>query len=60
MAADHQRLADRYGLTAVTQSSNGPQMTEEGEMLQSSTPDVALVLGDGQDQGAGSLYITSR
>jgi len=58
--ADQDLLCRAYGLEAVTVSTSGMPDVEDDEEFQKSFEEVALVLGDRLDKGAGSLLITSR
>ena len=56
-------LAQTYGLSSVEYTAAGEPDDldhEDGEAVVSRFPEVALILGDNHDQGAGSLCITNR
>lgn len=55
-------FAERHGLTDVAYTSAGqPELDqEEEETVVSRYEQVALLLGEAQDQGIGSLCITTR
>lgn len=41
-------------------ATNGPVIDDQDEELLKTYPDVLLTLGDRTEQGAGTLYVTSR
>lgn len=58
--AEARQLASSFGLEVVEVSGSTPELTDPEESLHKSYQDVALVLGERQDQGNGAVHVTTR
>lgn len=58
--AAREQVGRTYGMMLAHATASGPELTEEEETVYKEYANVTLLLGEGLDQGAGRLFVTTR